>query len=54
MRTLIEDEIEYALFSIPQTLDILELLNKYHSADNYRGIKSLRNYISKRGYYFEK
>ena len=53
IRTLIEDEIEYLLFSIPETLDILELLQKYHSADNHRGIKSLRNYISKRGYYFE-
>ena len=53
VKGLIENEIECLLFSIPETLDILELLQKYHSADNHLGIKSLRNYISKRGYYFD-
>jgi len=38
---------------IPQTLDILDFLYKCHSADNHRGIKSLRNYIEKRGYYID-
>ena len=36
---------EYFLMNIPETIDIIEYLYNLHKEDSHRGISSLRNYL---------
>ena len=48
-----ENSGHYALYKISFKLDILNFLETLHKEDNHRGINSLRNYVSEKGYYVE-
>ena len=48
-----EKNKEFALYKIPKKLDIIAFLERFHKADNHRGINSLRNYVTEMGYYID-
>ena len=48
-----ENNKKYLLYKIPNKLEILNFLEMLHRSDNHRGINSLRNYVTQKGYYIE-
>ena len=52
-KEIIEKNIIYVLYKIPNTYDILHYLNNLHVEDNHRGISSLRSALDNKLLYIE-